>query len=421
MDDIHVLQTKKKSKPQTRKGRKVRKIKKGLTHKSIGQTGSGFSSDIFNWLTSSNKRKFYKFKKLLSRNLSDIEKKKKHVEQLAKTYESYSEDRLKVINELIVVMRAEKIFPWLETKVVEKIKKAQEDPKKMAREYEAELSDAKNKVKELAQKKKSLETQNKTLYDKLKTYKKNYEEEFKKVEKYMNETITVQKYYAENIQSIDTKLDRIKKDYDLSMGTPETERTSFQKRAVKKYKKYESLFKLFHGEQGGLQPKQKLDQLTRQKNELSDLRKNMEHYNNYFDELAPKNITDWQENIEACVRNISLSMNSLSDTEKKLKKILENVNRCYTLTATQQMIDYSKKFDSFKKPVEDSIQIISKIKSIIKDVEQNFYNLTPAARLDYNLQYVLLGLKTVATLLDTRIKIYINDDTTRFEYMETQN
>mgnify|MGYP003331477064 CR=1 FL=1 len=60
MDGIQVLQTKKnKSKPYTRKGRKIRRIKKGLTNKNINQTGSGFFGDIFNWLTSSNRRKFY--------------------------------------------------------------------------------------------------------------------------------------------------------------------------------------------------------------------------------------------------------------------------------------------------------------------------------------------------------------------------
>ena len=421
---------KNRRRPQTIKGRRMRKIKKGLTQKRIRiQTGSGFFDTILSWFGGSNKAKFYEFKKKLSRNLADIEKKKKHVEQLANTYKSYSEDRLKVVNELIVVMRAEKIFPELEKKILAKIDdeikaaakptKSGKEPKK-PKEYKAELSDARNKVKELAAKHKSLQIQNKTLYDQLKIYKKNYEDEFKKVEKYMGETINVQKYYADNIQSIDTKLDRIKKEYDEFMKTPEKERTSYQKKAIKRFKKYESLFKLFYGDQGGFQPKQKLDQLTRQKDDLSNLRKDMEHYNVQFDELAPKDINDWQEHIEASVNGIRLSIQYIDTTKKNLKDILESVKRLFTLTASQQMIDYSKKFQSFEKPIETSIGIIGNIDSIIKDVEKNFYNLTPAARLDYNLQTVLTGLKTITVLLQGDVETYINADKTKFEYMNVE-
>jgi hypothetical protein len=424
MDAGLIHETKKnKRRPQTIKGRRMRKVKKGLTQKKLKiQTGSGFFSSIFSWFGGSDKAKFYEFKKKLSRNLSDIEVKKKHVEQLANTYKSYSEDRLKVVNELIVVMRAEKIFPELEKKILDRIKIEQTDskPGKTPKEYKAELSDARNKVKELEAKHKSLIIQDKTLYDKLKTYKKNYEEEFKKVEKYMTETYNVQDYYAKNIQKIDTELDRSKKDYDETLKTPPKERTSFQKKAIKKFKKYEPLYKLFYGEQGGLQPKQKLDQLTRQKDDLSNLRKDMEHYNLQFENLAPQDINKWQDHIEDCVKNISLSINAIKTTKKKLKKMLAIVNRLYSLTALQQMIDYSKKFEAFKKPLETCISTIDKIDSTIKDVEVNFYNLIPAARLDFNLQNVLVALKMIATLLQRDIQIYINDDKTRFEYMSAE-
>lgn len=421
-----ILKTKKSYKLQTKKQKKknhkkiipdkfsIKYIKNLPTKKRyrlLIQKGGFF--EIFNF---TNRAKLNEFKKKANKVLKKIQEKLKGVEVLGNIYKDYSVKRLKVVDELIIGNRAEVIFPMLKKKIetmnedqLKLVAEKKDNIQISAKTFKSQLSAAESKYKNLKIKLETLINNNKILYDQLTKHKKEYDKEFKIVEKYMSDYSKVGNNYVKKVHNIVLNLESMKSEYDNYITIPEKQRTNEAKKAIKKFLSNEKTYKLMM-EFG---PQQLLDTIDKEKDRMVNFRTDMEHYNNEFNKLAPSDLKKWKDTNKDCTEQIYKSTKLISETKKSLKTIATLVERLYELSSMSQILSFSEKYKSFKEPIDKCTRAIEHIETQVQDIEQHFYNLVPAMKIDYNLQILLIGIRTIYVVLSDNIDKYINKEKTK--------
>jgi len=423
------LCTRKHKKCKKPHGGKLR-VKKGFTNKRIKmQSGGGllsFFTDLLGYGTTGKMARFKEFRKKYSKNMKHIEEELKKAEALGNIYKKYSEERLKVFEERIIAMRAIVIYPFLEDKIKsmiadeqkQAIEKAKKSGDKMPkpREYKSQLANAKDKINEMKQKKKSLEDKDATLYKLVGKHKKEFEIQFRKVQKFMDESTKVRDFYIKNVQKFVVELESLKGEVESYSSIPEKERSPQAKAAIKKFNRLKKKYDILN--QFGAESK--INVLGQIKDKLANLRSDMEHYNDEFENLSPGKLDDWAKKMNNVADLLSKIVKFVKQTKDKLKEINANIERLYEISSTQQIPSYMEKFKNFK---EDALAVCIKaigyVESQIIDLEQHFYNLVPANNLNFVTNTILTGLRTIFVILKDNVQKYINDDTTKVRFISS--
>jgi hypothetical protein len=259
-----------------------------------------------------NKRKLLEFKKKHSIALKHIQDKTKAIESLATIYKNYSIKHLKIVEEQIIGIRAESIFPMMETKVLALIEAAKKKHADNAaagkttsiKEYTSQLSQAKAKKIDIERKMISLKKEIKTLGKKLLKHKKLYDKEFKSVNTYISEYQNISKYYVEKVQDFIEKLDIIKMEHDSYKGTPEKSLTAAGRKAISRFEKYRAIYVLIQE----FNPRNNLDLLEKEKDKLINMRTNMEHYHSEFHRMTTGSLIKWKDNVSTATNKLEKSL-----------------------------------------------------------------------------------------------------------------
>lgn len=162
-----------------------------------------------------------------------------------------------------------------------------------------------------------------------------------------------------------------------------------------------------------------MDELTKRKDNIVNFRNDMEHYSNEYERLVEgKGLQEHETLYKKCVTNINSTIRDIGSVKDLVVDILDNIERCEQLTATQGLTSMALKFKEFKEPVGECIKVLGFMKSDIASVQSEFFNLTPVANLQYNMFDVISALRTVGAILYNKVDVYINKDNTNFEYLE---
>jgi hypothetical protein len=410
------------TRPLARKSTKTRRgPRHGITFKRTRPPAHQIGgSDIMASLASafglknmSNKLNFKQFLAMYSKELVRLNRKVKHFESIVAIYKKYCDRRIQFITEIVICYKAIEIYPKLKEKIVTMAKKEKDAPKqldykkqeKAAKEFVSQIAQIDTKLKEIAAKKKSLEIEDKSIYKQLAQQQADYKREFKKVTKYMTETDRIGKYYAEKVAGYVTKLELLHAEYTEYMKEPATERSAAAKRVISKYnankKAYDAII--------AAGAASKMDELARTRDKLMKLRNDAEHYNNEIIGISPKELDDkWRGYIRRTTELIILCAGKVDATKRHLDAIKKSVVRLNELVATQQYVAYMKIYEDFLIPVDKSIQLLGFIATQIGDIERNFYNITPARNLNYNIQQILQGVRTIYVILKGKVIAHIN-------------
>lgn len=418
---LNIITRKKRNYKFTRKhkkrGKKRLKINKGFTYKNNEFQVGGFFANLAGLLgftTFSNMSKFKEFMNKLKKNEKEIKENSQGIESLASLYRKYSEERIKVIQERLIGMKASAVFPNLISKIKEKIEEAKAKAIKdkiKPNEYKSELANATGKMTELEIRMKALEKEDNALKKQVAQKKKEFDEKFKKTQKYMDKTAKVSEYYSKNVQEFEKKIENIQSEYEqASKMTPEAiKKDKYAKKRISQFKKYEKVYNALRS----FGSRSKLNDLTILKDKIGDIRTELELFNSEFERLMPRNddgLKKYDELIKKCLSDLKMSLKIINENRKELKNILLSLKECNKLITTQQAIDISQKFKDFESVVEKCISNIDNIESITKTVETEFFKLTPTSRLDLNLHTILTGIKSIEIVLRSKVKSYINDE-----------